>query len=455
MLKTSNLLGYYRFEGNVNDSSGNSANGTLSGATVVTAKQGRGYSFDGSNDYISLPITVTQPITICLWYKTHSTVVNERSVINNTPQTAPSTNWSNAIRINSDGEFEAYIYDSGATAIVKAVSGVAAAASTWYHLCLTLVNGGDLEIYVNGVLKANTAVITGEALGDKYILCYRGSALAGIVDEVSFYNTKLKNDDIKRVMLGLHPLNLSFYTVTALMVAGGGGGGAGWEGGGAGAGGYTEKSVSVASGTAYTITIGAGGASEVSGNNSVFSGNTMIAGGRGGDEGARAAVGGSGGGLSRTTPGAAGTAGQGYAGGGNPVGGQHGSGGGGGASEVGHEATGDTAGGDGGDGVETSINGTATYYAGGGGGSSNGTAGSGGLGGGGAGGATSVNGTAGAVNTGGGGGGARTDGNNGGAGGSGVVIIAYEGSQKGTGGTVTSSGGNTIHTFTSSGTYTG
>ena len=42
----------------------------------------------------------------------------------------------------------------------------------------------------------------------------------------------------------------------------------------------------------------------------------------------------------------------------------------------------------------------------------------------------------------------------GGAGGSGVVVISYAGSQRGTGGTVTTSGGNTIHTFTSSGTYT-
>ena len=41
-----------------------------------------------------------------------------------------------------------------------------------------------------------------------------------------------------------------------------------------------------------------------------------------------------------------------------------------------------------------------------------------------------------------------------GAGGSGIVIIRYAGSQRGTGGTVTSSGGYTIHTFTSSGTYT-
>jgi hypothetical protein len=40
------------------------------------------------------------------------------------------------------------------------------------------------------------------------------------------------------------------------------------------------------------------------------------------------------------------------------------------------------------------------------------------------------------------------------AGGSGIVILRYLGAQRGTGGSVTSAGGYTIHTFTSSGTYT-
>ena len=44
-------------------------------------------------------------------------------------------------------------------------------------------------------------------------------------------------------------------------------------------------------------------------------------------------------------------------------------------------------------------------------------------------------------------------GNDKGDGGSGVVILRYAGSQRGTGGTVTSSGGFTTHTFTSSGTF--
>jgi hypothetical protein len=42
-----------------------------------------------------------------------------------------------------------------------------------------------------------------------------------------------------------------------------------------------------------------------------------------------------------------------------------------------------------------------------------------------------------------------------GSGGSGVAIIRYPGAQKGLGGTVTTSGGDTIHTFTTSGIYVG
>jgi hypothetical protein len=36
----------------------------------------------------------------------------------------------------------------------------------------------------------------------------------------------------------------------------------------------------------------------------------------------------------------------------------------------------------------------------------------------------------------------------------GVVVISYPGGQQATGGTITTSGGNTIHTFTASGTFT-
>jgi hypothetical protein len=260
------------------------------------------------------------------------------------------------------------------------------------------------------------------------------------------------------------------YSVDYLIIAGGGAGGGGYSGangGGGGAGGYRTGSETITSGLSYTVTVGAGAASAAAnavggnGSNSVFSSITSTGGGGGGTNASynvsAGVAGGSGGGgyggaISGVGTGGAGTAGQGFAGGNSATGagGGVGGGGGGGASAVGSAGSG-TTGGAGGAGSASSITGSSVTRAGGGGGGSNATAGAGGAGGGGNGGSATA-GFAGTANTGGGGGGGASIG--GGAGGSGVVIISYPGAQRGTGGTVTSSGGNTIHTFTSSGTYT-
>lgn len=253
------------------------------------------------------------------------------------------------------------------------------------------------------------------------------------------------------------------YDVEALIVAGGGGGGGG-DGGGGGAGGYRiVTGQTVKRGTGYTVTIGAGGAPDTSGSNSVFDATTSTAGGRGGTgefgNGPNGSSGGSGGGGAGSVAGSggSGTAGQGNAGGsGNGAASAFGGAGGGGAGAVGGNGSG-SAGGAGGVGLSDTWTGSTRFLAGGGGGSSrNANNGAGGNGGGGAGVANnSGTGTNGDVNTGGGGGGGRDQvGNSGGSGGSGIVVIRYRGSQKGTGGTITSSGGYTLHTFTSSGTFT-
>ena len=258
---------------------------------------------------------------------------------------------------------------------------------------------------------------------------------------------------------------LSSLTASYLVVAGGGGGSSATGAGGSGAGGLLSGSgLTIDTNSNYLVTVGAGGAGGgssavgLAGGNSSFSmvTTTAIGGGRGGitSAGFNGTSGGSGGGGNYVGTGGAGTSGQGNAGG-NGTGFYFG-GGGGGAGAVGGNGVGTVAG-SGGVGVASSISGTSTYYAGGGGGAQGGggTAGAGGNGGGGAGGADpSTAGGAGTANT---GGGAGASGYNiaGNSGGSGVVIISYAGStQQMAGGTVTISGGNVIHTFTSSGYLT-
>jgi hypothetical protein len=222
-------------------------------------------------------------------------------------------------------------------------------------------------------------------------------------------------------------------TTDFLVIAGGGGGGNGqatvYDGQGGGAGGYrtsagpsgggasAESSLILKLGEPYTVTVGAGGASNANGSDSVFSTITSIGGGRGrganqaGDGGS----GGGGGGAGTVSLAGVGTINQGFEGGGF-------NGGGGGAGEAGN-----TDGqGQGGDGVSSSITGSAVVRAGGGGSSATAASQLGGDGGGGNG-NTAGDGFAGSINTGSGGGGARaTSGSRlGGAGGSGIIVIKY------------------------------
>jgi hypothetical protein len=265
--------------------------------------------------------------------------------------------------------------------------------------------------------------------------------------------------------------------VEVLVVAGGGGGGVGSNGGGGGgAGGLIYNSAfQLTNAAAITVTVGAGGASTIgrgagnNGSNSVFSSLTATGGGGGGGASGGPASGkngGSGGGAQYSSFGGSGTAGQGTNGGdGNYyLGGIHDAGGGGGgAGASGLNATATNAG-NGGNGSPYSISGVSTYYAGGGGGSSNNQSGPGpffpgigGLGGGGNGGinGTTLLGTDGVDGLGAGGGaGVGATGGNSGAGGDGIVIVRYPGLPAATGGTITYLNGYTIHTFTTSGTFT-
>jgi hypothetical protein len=259
--------------------------------------------------------------------------------------------------------------------------------------------------------------------------------------------------------------------IEVLVVAGGGSGGGSTAGGG-GAGGLIYNSAyQITNAAAITVTVGAGGAGVAQttvgndGSNSVFGALTAIGGGGGGmtngSGGAIGRNGGSGGGgahyssMNFGTPGT-GTPGQGNNGGNGSTGDQDSfpSGGGGGAGAVGGDAT-NSKSGNGGNGLTFSISGTSTTYAGGGGGGSISNGGNGGTGGGAAG---TSNGTAGGTataNTGGGGGGGWFySGGSGGAGGSGIVIVRYPGLPAATGGTIAYLNGYTIHTFTTSGTFT-
>jgi hypothetical protein len=344
------------------------------------------------------------------------------------------------------------------------------------------LNGTTAQTPVNAATTSSTShTVTGLTQGSSYTFKVKTTNANGVSLESSASNS---------VTI---PIT---YSMETLVIAGGGAGGSPMGGGGGAGGLVYTSSAAFEQGISYTVTVGAGAAqtSESSvaaqGSPSNITGTglslTQAVGGGGGGKWSNntSSTGGSGGGGQPNGGGSAGTSGQGFAGGTGSVSSiNYRAGGGGGSAEAGST----DAVSDGGDGLDTySAWGAATstgensggtyYYAGGGGGGkfrdNTGTpedVSVGGLGGGGAGGrgndgASIVTGAvAGTANTGGGGGGAGVYGGSAGdrvgkAGGSGIVLIRYNGtvtaaSTSGSPSRVVS-GGYTYYTFTGNGSIT-
>lgn len=402
---------------------------------------------------------------------TSTTFVNSKSVTATTPEDYDLTESPISVKITqASGESELVdALTAGAAPTWVTASGQIAAVNSGASIntSVSATDDGSIDSYAitSGSLPSGVTLNTSTG-------AITGTAPSNLSDVTSTFDVTVTDNAGNTSTRSFNILVYGTqYTIEYLTVAGGGGGGAG-HAGGAGAGGYIASSTTVNTSTGYTITVGGGGTRGVyntstptNGANSSAFGSTSIGGGRGGGQNQPnnatkdGASGGSGGGGANaygagTGYGGAGTAGQGNAGGNGQGGASWAGGGGGGANNAGATNASTILGGAGGNG-KTWLNGN-TYAGGGGGGGGDGgsaVAGSGGSGGGGSGrigGAGAA--SAGTANTGGGGGGARDS--HGGNGGSGVVIVRYSGSQKGSGGTITSSGGYTYHTFSSSGTYT-
>ena len=356
------------------------------------------------------------------------------------------TNW-----VNYNGTNTTVIGAASVTSTPQRIATAYASANYGYTL-----NGGTVATDASALVNSPTQMAIGHTVNV--------NQLNGHIRQIAYYNTRLPNATLQT--LTEIP---GAYSASYLAVAGGASGGRS-NGGGGGAGGYLASTATIIAGAVYTIAVGGGGAAASGtsqgsdGSNSTLSGSgvsvTSIGGGGGGTQNGTNTGrngGSSGGGSYLSGAGGTATSGQGFAGGtGSSASGN--GGGGGGASAVGISADAGSNQGNGGDGLASSITGTSVTRGGGGGAGGLDRRGLGGAGGGGNG-AHTLDAVAGTANTGGGGGGGSSGlGTNSGAGGSGVVILSvptakYTGTTTGSP-TVTTSGANTILTFTSSGSYT-
>ncbi len=113
--------------------------------TKTKAQAGAALSFDGINDYITIPAVYSNEYTIEAWVKLNS--LANRNIIAGTNSSGPSLFLSNCLRVNSAGLFEHYTYDGAAKTLQSSVT---ITAGTWYHVAISAKSNGVMKIVVNG-----------------------------------------------------------------------------------------------------------------------------------------------------------------------------------------------------------------------------------------------------------------------------------------------------------------
>ncbi len=203
---TSSLMGWWKFNGNANDSSGNGHNGTVSGPTLTTDKIGKknaAYAFSGaSTQYIDTNFTfpVTK-YTVSAWIKPDGTSPSSFATIISNTRDCCST--YNGFQIQ-------YSKASPYTLVSRMWSGGAGANSISYN-GLTLnawnfvtasYNGLVHKLYLNGSLVGsnNITATIGSPAYDVFIgkmgAVTSNYSFGGSMDDVRIYDYQLTNTQV-------------------------------------------------------------------------------------------------------------------------------------------------------------------------------------------------------------------------------------------------------------------
>lgn len=204
------LTAHWKHDDNANatstDSSGNSHNGSLLNGAAWTSsgKYGNAISFDGTNDYVSVPDNSqlrfgTGPFTIAAWISADDdSDTNYRGIV---------------IKGTSTGSY--YFYLDTATGKLKfkenntnqSMTGdINLADGTWHHVAVVRDNVGTVRLYRDGeVVSTNTTDFVGLDFNSAspVFIGYRGTSayyFKGLIDDVRIYATSTEQFEIENIM---------------------------------------------------------------------------------------------------------------------------------------------------------------------------------------------------------------------------------------------------------------
>lgn len=182
-------LGWWKFNGNATDSSGNGLNGTVSGATLTTGQNGSAntaYSFDGSTNYIYMPAASfnANSFAVSAWFK--STLNGDRKIF--------STAVGNPLQMWTGGSLR--------TCSITCTPGTGNYADGAWHQAVVTGDATSVRVYIDGNTTPNiTASANNVALGGNLQIgrdivsgnYYYG----GVLDDIRLFGRTLSTTDVQ------------------------------------------------------------------------------------------------------------------------------------------------------------------------------------------------------------------------------------------------------------------
>jgi hypothetical protein len=213
-LPTNGLVGWWPFNGNANDESGNGNNGTVNGATLASDRNnvfGSAYSFNGVDDNISIPTSPSlcplSAISFCCWaYVENATSWNQLICKRLSDSQSPYNSYIIAEFGNSSESYTGGVYTTSFT-----TDNVLSPSQTgeWIHYLYSF-DGANSLLYRNGVME--TSWLTSGTIQYSNLPLYFGSTgmngqcLNGKLDDIAIYNRALTQEEVTALYTGT-PIN--------------------------------------------------------------------------------------------------------------------------------------------------------------------------------------------------------------------------------------------------------
>lgn len=206
------LLGYYRFNGDVDNAVNQEANGAAQNVIYVAGKNGKAVQFDGSTSQVILPKTVSvrgcYQASISVWFKINS--LGNKNVIY-AEENSLEHFYRFGCEVSSDGKVSALMRNFDSSKSYIGITGDTIEFGKWYFLVMKFdANTQSFAMYLDGRL-VDTKTTTANPIPDTApartisVGYFNGASTSdtgvidGVVDELGIWSRALSDAEVSEL----------------------------------------------------------------------------------------------------------------------------------------------------------------------------------------------------------------------------------------------------------------